>query len=233
MHKLSREDTMVEHSVVMNEESEAQIIVSDYMKALESVKLDQVVSVDSAPNQSGEFNLEHDIESGEDINGKKNKLLKLSNEDDVFVEKILMQIRDRIRGGIPLSHQIANDRKLDSDIESNGSRNDILTGMVVKENEYSPGERSENVISSGVNNFRINKHPIGTNEATETSSGNLVLSSKPSIKNKNLSRRPILELNPKKATSLIGPNPTSYKVSPASILKPPKKFVCEQTIDSG
>lgn len=39
----SREDTMVEHSVVVYEEVEAPMAVSDYMQALESAKFDQVV----------------------------------------------------------------------------------------------------------------------------------------------------------------------------------------------
>ena len=93
--------------------------------------------------------------------------------------------------------------------------------MIVRENNYSPDERSENVMSSGVNNFRLNRLPIGTYGAniTESSDVNLVLSSKPSHKNNNLSRKPILELHPKKAASLMAPHPTSHKVSPTSILK--------------
>ena len=99
--------------------------------------------------------------------------------------------------------------------------------MVVKENNYSPDERSENVLSSGMNNVRLNRLPIGTYEiaeAMETSDVNLVLSSKPSHRNNNLSRKPILELHPKKAASLMGPGPSSSKASPAGILKPSKKF---------
>ena len=42
-HGISREDTMVEHSVVVNEEDDTQSAVSGYMKALESVKFDQIV----------------------------------------------------------------------------------------------------------------------------------------------------------------------------------------------
>ena len=83
----------------------------------------------------------------------------------MFVEKILLQIRDRIRSGLPLSHQLANERKVESDLESSGSRNETLVGKVVKENNYSPDERSENVMSSGVNNFRLNRLPIGTYDA--------------------------------------------------------------------
>ena len=90
---------------------------------------------------------------------------RLNTEEDMFVEKILLQIRDRIRSGLPLSHQLANERKNDSDLESCGSRNEPLGGMVVKENDYSPDEMSENVMSSGVNNFRLNRLPIGTYEA--------------------------------------------------------------------
>ena len=61
-----------------------------------------------------------------------------------------------------------------------------------------------------------------------------MLSSKPSHKNNNLSRKPILELHTKKASSLMVPNPTSHKVSPAGILKQSKMFgQKEQSIESG
>ena len=75
--------------------------------------------------------------------------------------------------------------------------------------DRAPEEMSENVMSSGVNNLRLNRQPIGIKanqgeyETMETSEVNIVLSSKPSHKNNNLSHKPILELHPKKATSLM------------------------------
>jgi len=56
------------------------------------------------------------------------------------------------------------------------------------------------------------------------------MSSKPSLKNKNLSKRTIQELHPKKATSLMGGDP---KASPAGILKRSKPFSREMSGDSG
>jgi len=105
--------------------------------------------------------------------------------------------------------------------------------MIVTENKYSPDQKSENVLSSGVANFRLNKLPIGSKtETTESSQQCLVMSSKPSHKNNNLSKKQIFELHPKKAASLLDAGPESRKVSPAGILKPSKNFSREPSVDS-
>ena len=74
----------------------------------------------------------------------------------------------------------------------------------------------------------MSKIPIGAAvvnmETTESSNLGLALSSKPSHKNNNLSKRPIQELHPKKAASLMAAESQSRKVSPGGILKQPKKF---------
>ena len=105
--------------------------------------------------------------------------------------------------------------------------------MIVTENNYSPDQKSENVQSSGIANIRLSKVPIGPHQDTqESGSLALVLSSKPSHKNNNLSKKPIQSLHPKKVASLMCEEPASRKVSPVGILKQPRKFSREQSIDS-
>ena len=83
------------------------------------------------------------------------------------------------------------------------------------ENEYSP--ECENVKSSGMANFRLSKVPIGAKmENTESSSLGLALSSKPSHKNNNLSKKEIFVMRPKQNLSLMvqdGRNRPSLPVS--------------------
>lgn len=62
-------------------------------------------------------------------------------------------MRNRIRSGLPLSHQVMlhdseQERALDVDINSENSDGVQLT----RENKESPDERSENVLSSGMDN---------------------------------------------------------------------------------
>ena len=80
-------------------------------------------------------------------------------------------MRNRIRSGLPLSPQVAiHDLEPIDDISSPTK---------------SPEEMSENVMSSGVNNLRLSRQPIGTQhgeyEVMETSEVNIVLSSKPLV----------------------------------------------------
>ena len=63
--------------------------------------------------------------------------------------------------------------------------------------------------SSGMENFRKTKAPIGATtaavnlETTESSNLGLALSSKPSHKNNNLSKKQIFAMHPKQALSLM------------------------------
>ena len=88
-------------------------------------------------------------------------------------------------------------------------------------------------------NFRKTKVPIGAPsaaavnlETTESSNLGLALSSKPSHKNNNLSKKQIFAMHPKQALSLMCHNQRSRKTSPTGILKQPKMFSGEQSIDS-
>ena len=167
---VSREDTMVEHSVTVNEEVADQ--PADYIHALASVKMDQKI----------------DQESQED-----HKVF--SQEEDKFIEKTLLHIRDRIRSGQPLSFQkthISNSSEniYTTDVHDNGNQTYRTNDLYVSQNEYSPEDKSENVQSSGMEHFRISKLPIGAKiETNESSSLGLALSSKPSHKNNNLSKK--------------------------------------------
>ena len=70
--------------------------------------------------------------------------------------------------------------------------------------------------------FRVSKVPIGAQanmETTESSNLGLALSSKPSHKNNNLSKKEIFAMHPKQALSLMCNNYRSRKASPAGILK--------------
>ncbi len=59
------------------------------------------------------------------------------------------------------------------------------------------------------------------------------MSSKPSHKSNNLSKKQIAEMHPKKAASLLAAADLgSRKVSPAGILKPSKKFSCDPSVES-
>ena len=79
----------------------------------------------------------------------------------------------------------------------------------------------------------MSKVPIGEKlETTESSTMGLALSSKPSHKNNNLSKKEIFAMHPKQALSLMGHNQGSRKNSPAGILKQPKMFSGAQSIDS-
>ena len=105
--------------------------------------------------------------------------------------------------------------------------------MRVQENNYSPEPRSENVQSSGIATLRLSRVPIGTNvETTESSSLGLVLSSKLSHQNNNLSKKEIHAILPKTAHSLMGDHKGSRTVSPTGILKPTKQFSREQSCES-
>ena len=98
-HEISREDTMVEHSVVVNEESPS--VDADYLQALESVKFDMVAAGADLIFKSGEV----DLEQRNAMIGKG--LANFSPEEDKMIEMSLLHIRDKIRNGLPLSHQLA------------------------------------------------------------------------------------------------------------------------------
>ena len=101
--------------------------------------------------------------------------------------------------------------------------------MIVQENIYpspEPGLKSENVLSSGVANMRLSVLPIGAvqQETNDSSQYELALSSKPSHKNNNLSKKEINSLNP----NFMG----QPKQTPTGILKPASKFSRETSLDS-
>ena len=72
-------------------------------------------------------------------------------------------------------------------------------------------------------NIRMSKVPIGSKiDTLDSGSLGLVMSSKPSHKNNNLSKKEIMALMPKQATSLMCDDQGSRKASPGGILKPSK-----------
>ena len=127
-----------------------------------------------------------------------------------MIERTLMQIRDRIRSGLPLSHQVNQYSNCDDNSEVSRSNSQQSTRIKISQCEYSREETSENVKSSGMENFRKTKVPIGATtaaavnlETTESSNLGLALSSKPSHKNNNLSKKQIFAMHPKQALSLM------------------------------
>ena len=125
-----------------------------------------------------------------------------------MIERTLMQIRDRIRSGLPLSHQMNQYLNDDDNSEVSRSNSQQSTRIKISQCEYSREETSENVKSSGMENFRKTKVPIGASaavnlETTESSNLGLALSSKPSHKNNNLSKKQIFAMHPKQALSLM------------------------------
>ena len=100
-NEISREDTMVEHSVVVNEESPS--VDADYLQALESVKFDMVAIASGPVLASGEVDLVgNEAGSGESV--LKNNYMGFTEDDDAMIESTLIQMRNRIRSGLPLSH---------------------------------------------------------------------------------------------------------------------------------
>ena len=104
---------MVEHSVVINEEEAKQPSNTDYMHALESVKFDQN-EVNGPAQISGECDLEDPFnEQDTKMTSKKiieNYFTDFTKDEERLIEKTLLQIRDRIRSGAPLSHQIVQSK---------------------------------------------------------------------------------------------------------------------------
>ena len=97
---------MVEHSLVVNEEANEE--EADYLKALQSAKFDRCPLGSDSDKKSGECDamVWKDGSSGGGVSGKrfKNNLMGFNQEEDKMIEKTLLQIRDRIRSGQPLSH---------------------------------------------------------------------------------------------------------------------------------
>ena len=92
-HDISRQDTMVEHSVVVHEEVDE---AADYLQALDCAKFEQQPLSSDTNQKSGECEIEN----------PSNPMLGFTKDEDNIIEKTLLQIRDRIRSGLPLSHQI-------------------------------------------------------------------------------------------------------------------------------
>ena len=96
---MSRQDTMVEHSVVVNEEVNDEDAV-DYMQAIDSVKFDQS-ALDSNPLsniQSGEIALQN-ADGNRRNNILSNNFMAYTKEEERIIEKGILEIRDRIRKG--------------------------------------------------------------------------------------------------------------------------------------
>ena len=100
---------------------------------------------------------------------------------------------------------MANQKDLEnSEVSSEPNASQVSNSMIVTENKYSPEDKSENILSSGLTNIRLSHQPIGDqNETHGSSTTGLVISSKPSHKNNNLSKKEIFSLQPKQANSLI------------------------------
>lgn len=82
-HTISREDTMVEHSVVVNEEINEE---ADYLKALDCAKFEYPLSSDTNQN-SGECDIMvgKDGSSGGGVSGKilhRNNFMGFDQEED-------------------------------------------------------------------------------------------------------------------------------------------------------
>jgi len=97
-NQISREDTMVEHSVVINDDDSPSQIDADYMHALDSVKFDLIAARIGPAYKSGEFDMEQSSDKQNKVNAH------FGPEEEKLIEISLMQIRDRIRNGQPLSH---------------------------------------------------------------------------------------------------------------------------------
>ena len=130
---------------------------------------------------------------------------------------------------------MANQKDLEnSEVSSEPNASQVSNSMIVTENKYSPEDKSENILSSGLTNIRLSHQPIGDqNETHGSSTTGLVISSKPSHKNNNLSKKEIYSLQPKQANSLIqGEYELDLnKKSPAGILKQPKNKTRESSAE--
>ena len=80
---VSREDTMVEHSVVINDESSPGIEEADYMQALQSVKYDECVDSKERNILSGECSVDQESET----EGTNHNLRKSRNKNEIFTEE--------------------------------------------------------------------------------------------------------------------------------------------------
>ena len=90
-------------------------------------------------------------------------------------------------------------------------------------------------MSSGLTNVRISNQPIvNKNETFNSTNSGLIMSSKPSHKNNNLSKKEIFSLLPKQANSLMNASDSdrvNQKRSTAGILKPPKDYSRESSAE--
>ena len=79
---ISREDTMVEHSVVINDDDSPSQIDADYMHALDSVKFDLIAARTEPAYKSGEFDMESQCDKQHGLNARfgpeEEKLIEIS-----------------------------------------------------------------------------------------------------------------------------------------------------------
>ena len=81
-NQISREDTMVEHSVVINDDDSPDQIDADYMHALDSVKFDLIAARTEPAYKSGEFDMESQCDKQHGLNARfgpeEEKLIEIS-----------------------------------------------------------------------------------------------------------------------------------------------------------
>ena len=146
-------------------------------------------------------------------------------------------MRDRLRQGKQLSHQIDFKNKYQETVEDIAAEpeSEVSNGTSKKLNLFSTDDKSENIMSSGLTNVRISNQPIvNKNDTFNSTNSGLVMSSKPSHKNNNLSKKEIFSLLPKQANSLLNAADSdrgAKKRSTAGILKPPKDYSRESSAE--
>ena len=81
-NQISQEDTMVEHSVVINDDDSPSQIDADYMHALDSVKFDLIAARTEPAYKSGEFDMESQCDKQHGLNARfgpeEEKLIEIS-----------------------------------------------------------------------------------------------------------------------------------------------------------
>ena len=179
---------MVEHSVVVNEEVNDEDAV-DYMQAIDSVKFDKS-ALDSNPLsniQSGEIALQN-ADGNRRNNVLSNNFMEYTKEEERIIEKGILEMRDRIRKGQPLAHQMAlnlTEQERVEDIDN--------CSQFVQDFTSALDGPSENVQSSGLAHKRLSEVPIGAknvSKSIEFNSNELVINSIQS-KNNNLYKNEI------------------------------------------
>ena len=231
---------MVEHSVVVNEEVKEED-ENDYMAALESMKLDHGVFARQLPaTVSGEASIiQNEVglpEAFAEAGFRTNNFMQFTEEENKIIEQSLILMRNKIRTGKLLSHQVdfvqTNQEAIEDIIAEPES--EVSNNTQRQVNLFTAEDKSENILSSGMTNVRLCHNSIGGQHDTNASStSGLVMSSKPSHKNNNLSKKEIYSLQPKQANSLIqGEYELDLnKKSPAGILKPSKNNTRDSSLE--